>query len=193
MLSKYRKKKPFPTAKSKFTAGFTPLSGIAFFALLAGCGNINNSWEVKGGGYIKYSVNGGKKVTVELDADDCLLTSYSRHYITCTTQIKNSKDGDQISFMVNNPSTSGKLPPVATAIVNGKNQDVTWFRQALSDKAPLIAESSYIHFDEIIQDSLWTANLELNFKDCQGGSCDDSKAPIHISGRFRYWVSEEER
>lgn len=161
--------------------------------VLVGCGNINNSWEVKGGGYIKYSINGGKKYTIELEADDCILTSFNRHYITCTTQLTKSERGDQISFMVNNPSTNGKLAPVATAIINGKNQPVTWFTQAFADKAHLVPESSYVHFDEIIPDSLWTANLLLNFQDCQNGTCDESKPTIRINGRFRYWVSADER
>lgn len=169
------------------------LAALTALALLTGCGNINNSWEVKGGGYIKYSVNGSEKYTLELKAEDCILTSVNRHYIQCTSQIQNSKRGDQISIMVYEPSTSGKLPLVPKAIIGGREQDVTWMRQENSEKAPLIPDSSYIHFDEIIRDSLWTANLELYFKDCRSGRCLDSSAPVHISGRFRYWVSEDDR
>ena len=37
---------------------------------LMACSGINDSWEVKGGGYIKYKINDGKSRTVELAPDD---------------------------------------------------------------------------------------------------------------------------
>lgn len=160
---------------------------------LAGCGNINNSWEVKGGGYFKYSINGGEKYTIELDREDCDIPQYGRHYFYFKTQLDKSDRGDQFAVMVNRPSTSGKIKPVSTAIVDGNDQQVTWMRQAIYEEAPLIEDSSYVHFDEIIEDSLWTADIELYFKDCSSGSCDNDHAPVHISGRFRYWVAEEDK
>lgn len=181
--------------KCKMTpcAALVSPTGLLALSLLAGCGDINNSWEVKGGGYIKYSVNGSEKYTIELEADDCILTSVNRHYITCGTKLENSKRGDQIAFMVNEPSTNGKLPPVPTTISRGQEQNVTWMILENSKAAPLVLDSSYIHFDEIIRDSLWTANINFYFQDCRSGKCDESAAPVHITGRFRYWVSEDDR
>lgn len=170
-----------------------PLVTGAMALALASCGNINNSWEVKGGGYFKYSINGGEKYTINLEREDCEPTQYNRHYFTCNTQIDMSKQGDQFALMVNNPSTGGKLKPVSVAFVNGKEQRVTWMRQKFSIEAPLIEDSSYIHFDEIIRDSLWTANVEFYFKDCRSGDCEDDLPPLHISGRLRYWVAVEDR
>lgn len=160
---------------------------------LTSCGNINNSWEVKGGGYFKYSINGGQKYTIELDREDCEPTQFNRHYFTFKTQLVKSDRGDQFAVMVNNPSTGGKLRPVSEATINGKYQQVTWMLQNFTTEAPLIGDSSYVHFDEIIPDSLWTANIELYFMDCRSGDCEKDLPPLHISGRFRYWVAEEDK
>ena len=46
----------------------TPI--VAMSLGLLACSGINDSWEVKGGGYIKYSINDGKKYTIELGPDD---------------------------------------------------------------------------------------------------------------------------
>lgn len=190
MFVKRHKKLPFHT---KLVAGCLTPAALIVAATLASCGNINNSWEVKGGGYFKYSVNGSEKYTIKLGKDDCTLPQYNRHLFTFTSQPDSSKRGDQFSVMINNPSTNGKITPVVTAIINGKNRTATWMRQEFSVEAPLIADSSYVHFDEIISDSLWTANMELYFKNCRSGYCIDSLPPVHVSGRFRYWVAADER
>lgn len=161
-----------------------------------GCSDINDSWEVKGGGYFKYSVDGQGSYTINLEKDDCEPPFYvnnSHHYFYVKTQLDKSERNEQFSIMVNNPSTSGQLKPVGKAYVNGRYQDVTWMLQQRSTQAPLIAESSYVHFDEIINDSLWSADIDLFFKDCHTGTCSDSLAPIHINGRLRYWVPADER
>ncbi|MCF0224509.1 MAG: hypothetical protein HUK20_09575 [Fibrobacter sp.] len=163
---------------------------------LFSCGEINSSWEVKGGGYFKYSVNGGGSHTIELGKNDCEPPFYvnnSHHYFYFKTQMSESDQGDQFSLMVNNPSTNGKLKPVAKASIDGHYQIITWMRHQNSTESPLIEDSSYIHFDEIIRDSLWTANVELDFMDCRSGKCHDSLPPIHVSGRLRYWVPADER
>lgn len=169
--------------------------GALAFALLA-CSDINSSWEVKGGGYIKYTYNGEGPYTIELaknDVEPPFYVNNSHYYFYFCTRLEESKRGDQISLMVNNPQTGKNLPPVDRASLNGRPQYVTWMREEFSSEAPLIPDSSYIRFDEIIKDSLWTARLELYFKDCRTGACIDTLPPIHISGRLRYWVPESER
>lgn len=183
------------TQKIKVKQHLAPLA-MVFTLAVAGCSGINDSWEVKGGGYLKYSVNGEGSYTIELGKNDVEPPFYvnnSHHYFYFKTNIDKSKRGDQFSLMVNKPSTDGKLAPITRASVNGKYQYVTWMREQFSPEAPLISDSSYIHFDEIINDSLWTANLELYFVDCRTGTCLDSLPPVHVSGRLRYWVPDDER
>ena len=165
--------------------------GAALLALGA-CGDINNSWEVKGGGYVKYKVNGEGPYTIELAKDDAHVTSYTRGYFQLTTRLDESDRGDQISLMVNNPMIGTELAPVSRASLNGRFQYVTWMREEYSPEAPIIADSSYVKFDER-SDSLWSADLDLYFKDCRSGTCPDSLPPLHITGRLRYWVAESER
>lgn len=187
MSKMFRKNVPFIAAGLAAT--------VALTATLVGCGNINNSWEVKGGGYLKYSINDGESHTINLEKDDCEPPFYgnNHYYFYMKTQIGKSKQGDQFSLMVDKPSTNGKLKLVTKANVNGKMQDISWMRQQNSPQTALIGDSSYIHFDEIINDSLWTAKVLLYFKDCRNGTCQDDKAPIKVSGRLRYWVAADER
>lgn len=179
------------------------ISSISLFTglaiALASCGNINNSWEVKGGGYFKYSINGdSKKYTIELNKNDCEPPFYvnnTHHYFLLKTRVEESDRGDQFSIMVNAPATGRKITPVGTL---GSKQVVTWMRQNFSATSPLAEDSiyidsSYVKFDEIIPDSLWTADVNLFFVDCSGEVCDESKPPIHITGRLRYYVPEDER
>ncbi|MCQ2096715.1 MAG: hypothetical protein MJY87_02085 [Fibrobacter sp.] len=163
--------------------------------LLASCGSINDSWEVRGGGYLKYSINNEESHTIELHKNDVEPPFYvnnNHSYFYLVTRLEESKKGHQISLMVNRPSTGGHLKPVTRANINGKQEDVTWFMQN-GTLSPLIADSSYIHFDEIIKDSLYTAYLELDFKDCRSGYCEDNLPPVHLSGRLRYWIPEDDR
>ena len=61
------------------------------------------------------------------------------------------------------------------------------------DKMLTFRNGSTIKFDEIIGDSLWTADLDLYFKDCRSGLCSDKLPPLHVTGRLRYWVPDSER
>lgn len=163
---------------------------------LSACGDINSSWEVKGGGYIKYSVNDEGPFTIELAKNDVEPPYYvnnSHHYFYLRTRLEESDRGDQLALMVNNPQTGKFLTPVNRASINGHYETVTWFRAQTTDEAPLIADSSTIKFDEIIGDSLWTADLDLYFKDCRSGLCSDKLPPLHVTGRLRYWVPDSER
>ncbi|MBR2271919.1 MAG: hypothetical protein IJ912_06225 [Fibrobacter sp.] len=164
--------------------------------MLGACGDINNSWEAKGGGYIKYEIDDDGPYTIELDKDDVEPPFYvnnSHRYFYFCSRISESERGDQISLMVNNPKTGTALTPVAQAQLNGRLQYVTWLRVKSTLQSPLISKKSTIKFDEIINDSLWTADLDLYFKDCRTGKCIDSLPPIHLTGRLRYWVPADER
>ena len=178
---------------------FHKKAGIALGTIalaLTACGDINNSWEVRGGGYLKYTLNGDGPYTIELDKNDVEPPFYvnnSHHYFYFCTRIEESKQGDQLSLMVNSPQTGKELSPVGRASLNGRMQNVSWLRANFATEAPLIVDSSTIKFDEIIKDSLWTADLDLYFMDCRSGTCSDSLPPLHLSGRFRYWVPDSER
>jgi hypothetical protein len=180
---------------SVFLSALSTVSCLTL-ALLCSCGDINSSWEVKGGGYLKYTVNGNGPYSIDLaknDVEPPFYVNNSHHYFYFCSQIKESKRGDQISLMVNNPQTGKDLTPVARANLSGRFQYVTWMREEFSPEAPLIEDSSTIRFDEIIGDSLWTAHFDLYFKDCRSGSCIDSLPPVHVNGRLRYWVPASER
>ena len=170
--------------------------GAVALSLMA-CGDINNSWEVKGGGYFKYTLNDEGPYTIELaknDVEPPFYVNNSHNYFYFCTRIEESDRGDQLSLMVNGPVTTGKeYTPVGRASLNGRMQTVSWFRASFAPEAPIIVDSSTIKFDEIIKDSLWTADLDLYFMDCRSGSCSDSLPPLHLSGRFRYWVPDSER
>ena len=157
------------------------LFSLLFFA----CSGINDSWEVKGGGYIKYHINGGKNYTIELGPDDVEVPFIrnSHHYFFVKTQKSESSRGDQISFMVNKP-TLGDNP-----IVEGQ---YSWFIAENSEKGKFFADSSKVHFDQK-DDSTWTADLDLYATDCRNGKCSESLPRLHISGRLRYWIPEEYR
>lgn len=170
---------------------------IALFSILVtGCSDVNSSWEVKGGGYFKYTVNGQGPYSIELsknDAEPPFYVNNRHHYFMLHTRLDESKRGDQFSIMVNDPQTGKDLAPVSRASINGRYQNVTWMRAQYSPEAPLVGDSSSVHFDEIIGDSLWTADVKLFFKDCRTGVCVDSLPPIRVSGRLRYWVPDSER
>lgn len=179
----------------KFKTTLAIASGLAFLS----CSEINSGWEVNGGGYIKYKVNGQGPYTIDLSKNDVEPPFYvnnSHSYFYFQTNLDESKRGDQFSLLVQSPMTGKKLDPVYRASVNGKFQYVTWMRQQhASNEAPLVDDSthnSYIHFDEIIKDSLYTADLNLYFVDCRQG-CNENLPPLHITGRLRYWIPDDER
>ena len=164
--------------------------------MFCACGDINSSWEVKGGGYIKYTIDDEGPFTIELaknDVEPPFYVNNSHRYFYLCTRLKESKRGDQISLMVNSPKTGTDLTPVGKASLNGRYEYVTWLRTQSTAVAPIITSKSTVKFDEIIGDSLWTANLDLYFKDCRSGKCIDSLPPLHLSGRLRYWVPADER
>lgn len=172
------------------------IAGIMFM----GCSDINSSWEIDGGGYIKYKVNGEGPYTIELsknDAEPPFYVNNSHSYFYLQTDLDKSDRGDQLSLLVQSPVTAKKMTPVSRANINGHLQEITWMRVDGHSEAPLVNDSthkSYIHFDEIIKDSLYTADLNLYFVDCRReDSCDENLPPIHVTGRLRYWIPDDER
>lgn len=151
--------------------------------MLLGCSKINDSWEVKGGGYFKYTVNGSSSYTIELDEDDVILPDYGRSFFQLQTRLKESKRGDQFSVVVNRP-VLGK---------NNADPNYSWMIAEKGEKGYLTDDDeNIVHFDQK-DDSTWTANVDLYFQDCRDGECDEDLAPIHIEGRLRYWIPLDER
>jgi len=152
-------------------------------ALLA-CSGINDSWEVKGGGYVKYRVNDGESYTIELGPDDVEIPYIrnSHHYFFFRTRPEESSRGDQFSIMVNRPVLGDNAPVEGT---------YSWFISGNSDMATIYSNSN-VHFDQK-DDSTWTADLDLYATNCLTGRCNDSLPRVHITGRFRYWIPLEDR
>ena len=159
------------------------LSAISTFFFLLGCTDINDSWEVKGGGYFKYTVNGGKSYTIELDADDVIRPDYGRSYFQVQTRMDESSRGDQFSIVVNRPVLG----------YNDADPNYSWMIAERSEKGYLVGDSNIVHFDQKDNDSTWTANIDLYFQDCRNGDCESDRKPLHIEGRLRYWIAEDDR
>jgi len=168
--------------KSAMTVALGSL--VASIGLFSACSDINNSWEVKGGGYIKYSVDGSKSYTIELDDDDVEIPYIrnSHHYLMIHTREEESSRRDIFTIMVNRP-VLGDNPII---------QDYSKFSAEGSDAGRIYADSSNFHIDQK-DDSTWTADLDLYAQDCRQGDCMDDAPRIHITGRFRYWVPADER
>lgn len=150
--------------------------------MLLGCSDINNSWEVKGGGYLKYTVNGSKSYTIDLDEDDVILPDYGRSFFQLQTRIEESNRGDQFSIVINRPVLGD----------NGPDNTYSWMIIENSEKGYLTGDENTVHFDQK-DDSTWTANIDLHFEDCRKSGCDEDLAPIHVEGRLRYWIPLDER
>ena len=139
-------------------------AAVALSLGLIACSGINDSWEVKGGGYIKYKINGGESHTIK-------------------TRPEESSRGDQFSIMVNRPTLGNKAP------VQGQ---YSWVVVENTERTQIFADSSTIHFDQK-DDSTWTADLSLHALDCRSGYCKESLPRLHITGRLRYWIPAEDR
>jgi hypothetical protein len=167
------------TARLSVCAGFCVCT-----ASLCACSGINDSWEVKGGGFFKYTINGQNEISQELDRNDVEIPFIRNrhHYLLIKVPMERSARRDQISIMVNEP----KL---------GKNAAVgsyTWIQVEGTPKAHLVGDSNYVSIDQK-DDTKWTAFINLNFEDCREGVCKDSLPPINLNGRFHYWIAEDDR
>lgn len=150
------------------------------FTLIA-CGDINKSWESDGGGYIKYQIDDSESYTIELGQDDVELTNYHRHYFHFKTRYEESKRNDAMEAMVYKPKLGDN------AIVDG----YSWISLEGSPKGAILTDQSTMHFDQM-DDSTWTADIDFYIQDCRSGICSDTLPRIHITGRFRYWIGEDD-
>lgn len=147
--------------------------------LFIACENLNSGWEIDGGGYVKFKLNEQTTYELEYEANSVILPTTNRHFILAQT--KEDSSGHSLIFMVYSPKL-GKNNPVSTE---------TYFSYASGPKASLTGDSNSITIDQK-DDSTWTADLDLSFIDCRSGECLDSLPPVHLTGRFRYWLPEEE-
>ena len=157
---------------------------LAVAFLLTACSDINEGWEVDGGGYLKYEINGEDEKTIELGRNDVEVPFIrnSHQYFLVKTRASESKRRDQFSIMVNRPIL-GDNPVV---------QRYSWFNYGSLTQAPIIADSSIVKFDQK-DDSTWTASLDLYTLDCRSGKCIDTLPNLHITGRLRYWIAPDDR
>ena len=173
----------FLTSRKAFLAAI--FTGVFIGAAsLTACSGINDSWEVKGGGFLKYSINNENEVTQELDKYDVEIPFIRNrhHYLLVKIPIDRSERKDQLSLMINEPRL-------------GKNNVVpsyTWIQVEGSPKALLKGDSNYVTIDQK-DDIKWTATINLHFEDCRQGKCNDSLPPILFKGRMHYWIAEDDR
>ncbi len=153
-------------------------------ASLCSCSGINDSWEVKGGGFLKYSINGESEITQELERDDVEIPFIRNrhHYILIKFPAERNKRSEQLSIMVNEPKL-GQNAVVAS---------YTWFQTAASPIASIKGDSNYVTFDQK-DDTKWTAFVNLQFEDCRSGKCNSNLPPITLKGRLHYWIAEEDQ
>ncbi|SHI93689.1 hypothetical protein [Fibrobacter sp. UWP2] len=182
--------KKFPTKEATSTKRLSKWSlalatGFSLLISLQACSEINDSWEVKGGGFIKYKINDSEDYTIELGPRDVEIPFIrnSHHYFLVRTRVEESDRGDAFNIMVNRP-VLGDNPTV---------EQYSWFSSEKSDHGIIFTDQSTVHFDEMDSDSTWTANLDLYAQDCRSGFCSDTLPRLHITGRFRYWIPEEDR
>lgn len=181
-LTRYFAKITSNTRSARFAARFVGIAGIA--ASLTACSGINDSWEVKGGGFIKYSINDGEEITQELGRDDVEIP-YIRnrhHYLLIKIPAGSSAQNDQLSIMVNEPKLS------KNNVVAG----YTWIQIDGTPKGILKGDSNYVTIDQK-DDTKWTAFINLHFEDCRSGKCNGELPPILFTGRLHYWIAEDDR
>ncbi|WP_406539417.1 hypothetical protein [Fibrobacter sp.] len=169
-------------ASLKHYLEFARIAGIA--ASLTACSGINDSWEVKGGGFIKYSIDNGEEITQELERDDVEIPFIRNrhHYLLVTFPSERSENNHQLSIMVNEPKLAQ----------NSAVQSYTWIQIDGTPKAFLTGDNNYVTIDQK-DDTKWTANINLHFTDCRHGMCDESLPPILFKGRLHYWIAEDDR
>ena len=121
-------------------------------ASLTACSGINDSWEVKGGGFIKYSINDSTEINQELERNDVEIPFIrnQHHYLLITIPAKRSSRHDQLSIMINDPRL-------------GKNSVIpgyTWIQVNGSPKAYIKGDSNYVNID--------------NIRFCEGEKCEET-------------------
>jgi hypothetical protein len=174
--------------KSAFLKRFAVIAAGALSQVLCAgltaCSGINDSWEVKGGGFLKYSINGEDEIQQELDRDDVKIP-YIRnrhHYLQIEIPMERSERKEALSIMVYEPKLG----------MNNIVPTYTWIQFDDSPKALITGDSNYVHIDQK-DNTKWTATINLHFEDCRQGRCNSNRAPIHFKGRMHYWIAEEDQ
>jgi hypothetical protein len=169
------------TVFTKFATGFFVASIVTS---LTACSGINDSWEVKGGGYLKYNINDGEEITQELERNDVEIPFIrnSHHYLFIKVPMERSARNDQLNIMVSEPKL-GKNAVVA---------NYTWMQVQATPKGFLTGSDNYVTIDQK-DDTKWTATLNLHFEDCRQGICNEDLPPITFKGRLQYWIAEDDR
>lgn len=148
---------------------------------LAACSSINNGWAENGGGYVKYSLNGGASYIMSIEPDGGELPTSTRHY--AVFYAANKDRGDYLQILVNKP-VLGDNKPVA-------DNYYTYAIFGNAIKAQLFADSSNVKIDQK-DDSTWTAVLDLLFQSCDENECStDVSKGIRLTGRLRFWVDPD--
>ena len=167
---------------------------FCYAAALWSCGSINDSWEVHGGGYFKYTIEDTDiKDSIGLERDDVHLTNSNRKYFQMETREGEGKYGNQFEVTINRALSIGRFRAYAGyswMVYENSAQGI--LIEYIRDKEGKAIDSSYFHFDERSEDK-WTANVNLYFQDCRKGECNDSLPPVHVTGRFRYYVAAADR
>ena len=176
----------FKTMRSR-NLTFFPLIIAIFCALaasLTACSGINDSWEVKGGGFLKYSINDKDECTQELGKNDVEIPFIrnQHHYLLIKIPIENSERNDQLQIMVHEPKLGE----------NGVVQDYTWIQVGGTPKARLKGSDNYVSIDQKDK-AKWTATINLHFEDCRQGRCYEDLPLITFKGRLHYWIAEDDQ
>lgn len=155
-----------------------PFSAIA----LAACSDINNGWAENGGGYVKYSLNGGSSYTMDIEPDGGELPTSTRHY--AVFYASNASRGDYLQVLVNKPVLGDNTP------ISSNYYTYAIFGNSI--KAQLFEDSSNFKIDQK-DDSTWTADLDLLFQSCNENECESDPAKgIRLKGRLRFWVDPDD-
>jgi hypothetical protein len=151
---------------------------------IAACSGINDSWEVKGGGFLKYSINDEDEIQQELEREDVKIPYIrnSFHYLQIEIPMERSERKEALSIMVNYPKLgmNNIVPKYTTIQFDG------------SPKAYITGDSNYVHIDQK-DNTKWTATINLHFEDCRQGRCNANRPPLLFKGRMHYWIAEEDQ
>ena len=181
-LTRYSAKIASLTRQAQLAARFIGIAGIA--ASLTACSGINDTWEVKGGGFLRYSINGQNEITQELGRDDVEIpyVRNQHHYLLIKIPMGSSERHDQLQIMVNEPKLGE----------NNVVKDYTWIQVEGTPRARLTGDSNYVSIDQKDK-AKWTATVNLHFEDCRQGQCYTDISPILLKGRMHYWIAEDDQ
>src|SRR5690554_6388792 len=124
-----------------------------FFILFlsSACANLNSGWEIEGGGYLAYVLDGGKTYRLSYLREDIELHSLGRPLCFATSQ--SSSSGSKLRFLPYKPSLGN----------NVARPEETRFMFENGQVASLPPYSNKNVFLNQKDDATWTATLSLYF------------------------------